>query len=298
MNPASSFSFALSFTLFLIGGMLVATGLELPIFDADSDDGTLDPFFSGYSGNFSIESSDSEFIGISVYVIGTYQDSDSNGLWDLCESSEIIVWNTANEKPETFVHENNTFFPLCNPGFENNGSFNELPMISIGSICSEYSNPDSEICEDGTYTIESPIFMRLVLDTDQKTSFLKSLIDMFLSGIRNGYSLLCGSIFFFILGYVVSYFSNDEVELKTKKREKPIAEWRAYGLTQTERGRDGLPKAFSRHVQSKELFSKPRKGNVRGGVHKSGGLYLDGWTEADSDKEYKKKVEDRRGRRG
>jgi len=298
MNPASTFSYALGFTLLLIGGMLIATGSELPIFNPESDDGTLDPFFSGYSGNFSIESSDSEFIGISVFMIGTYQDSDSNGFWDLCENSEIIVWNEVNEKPETSAHENNTFFPLCDPGFENNGSFNELPMISIGSICNDYSNPDSEICSDGTYAIDSPVFMRLVLDLDPKTSFLGSLIDLLISGIRNGYSLICGSIFLFIIGSTISYFSNDEVELKTKKKEKPMAEWRAYGLSQTERGRDGLPKAYSRHVKSKNVFSKQKRGNVRGGVHKSGGLYLDGWTEDDSDKEYKKKVEDRRGRRG
>ena len=55
-----------------------------------------------------------------------------------------------------------------------------------------------------------------------------------------------------------------------------------------------MPKAFSRHSEKKDLFRKPRKGNVIGGVHKSGGLYLEGWKSEDSDAEYKKKVEDRR----
>lgn len=37
-----------------------------------------------------------------------------------------------------------------------------------------------------------------------------------------------------------------------------------------------MPKAFSRHSERKDIFRKPRKGNVIGGVHKSGGLYLEG----------------------
>ncbi|MGB0832533.1 MAG: hypothetical protein ACPGRV_01915, partial [Candidatus Thalassarchaeaceae archaeon] len=54
--------------------------------------------------------------------------------------------------------------------------------------------------------------------------------------------------------------------------------------------------AFSRHSERKDIFRKPRKGNVIGGVHKSGGLYLGGWKSEDSDAAYKKKVEDRRGK--
>ena len=79
-----------------------------------------------------------------------------------------------------------------------------------------------------------------------------------------------------------------------KKRSGPTAEWRAYSLSGQERGDDGMPKAFSRHSERKDLFRKPRTGNVVGGVHKSGGLYLEGWKAEDSDAEYKKKVEDRR----
>ncbi len=74
-----------------------------------------------------------------------------------------------------------------------------------------------------------------------------------------------------------------------KTSDGPPAEWRAYSLMGQERGGDGMPKAFSRHSEKKDLFRKPKKGNVRGGVHKSGGLYLDGWTDADSDAAYKKK---------
>jgi hypothetical protein len=55
-----------------------------------------------------------------------------------------------------------------------------------------------------------------------------------------------------------------------------------------------MAKAFSRHKGTRDLYRKPRKGNTRGGVHKTGGLYLDGWTAADSDAEYQKKVENRR----
>ena len=72
--------------------------------------------------------------------------------------------------------------------------------------------------------------------------------------------------------------------------------WRAYSLSGQERGDDGLPKAFTRHSEKKDIYRKPRKGNRRGGVHKTGGLHLGGWTEEDSNKEYKKKVEDRRER--
>jgi len=89
---------------------------------------------------------------------------------------------------------------------------------------------------------------------------------------------------------------SNEVEVSITKKDGSKAEWRAYALSQTERGNDGLPKAFSRHKGTRDLYSKPKKGNVRGGVHKTGGLHLSGWTSEDSDKEYKKKVEDRRDR--
>ena len=42
------------------------------------------------------------------------------------------------------------------------------------------------------------------------------------------------------------------------------------------------------------MTAKSRKGNMRGGGHKGGGLFLGGWTEEVSNAEYKKKVEDRR----
>jgi len=298
MNPATSILYALSFTSLFIGSMLIGTGSELPIPIPDSSDDSLEPFFSGNSGNFSIDSSDSDFLSVSVFIIGSYQDSDSNGLWDLCESSNILVWNEADGKPDSYGHENNTFYPLCEPGFEMNGSFNTLPMINIGAICQDPSKPDLETCRDGIYTFESTVFMRLVLNSNQETSLFATLIDAVISGLRTGYSILCGAIFFFALGLTVSFFSNENVEPREKKSKQPLAVWKAYSLSQAERGKDGLPKAFSRHVKSEKVFRKQRKGNTRGGVHKSGGLFLDGWTEEDSDEEYQRKVANRRGRRG
>ena len=115
--------------------------------------------------------------------------------------------------------------------------------------------------------------------------------------MSTGRTLLCSSIPLLFLGLISSLLlSDEEDEAPKKKRGGPTAEWRAYSLSGQERGGDGRPKAFSRHSEKKDIYRKPIKGNVRGGVHKSGGLYLDGWTDADSDAAYKKKVENRRNR--
>ena len=89
----------------------------------------------------------------------------------------------------------------------------------------------------------------------------------------------------------LSYAKRKTEELGITKSEANKAEWRAYSLSGQERGDDGLPKAFTRHSEKKDIYRKPRKGNRRGGVHKTGGLHLGGWTEEDSNREYKKKVE-------
>ena len=122
------------------------------------------------------------------------------------------------------------------------------------------------------------------------------MIEWFLNGLETGRSLLCGSILLMLVGIMINFLLGEEITLDVTKGDGNKGEWRAYSLTQTERGDDGLPKAFSRHTGQRDLFRKPRKGNTIGGVHKSGGLYLGGWTEEDSDEEYKKKVEDRRDR--
>ena len=98
----------------------------------------------------------------------------------------------------------------------------------------------------------------------------------------------------FLLAIMLALALPDKQEEPPKKKSGPTAEWRAYSLSGQERGDDGMPKAFSRHSERKDIFRKPRKGNVIGGVHKSGGLYLEGWKSEDSDAAYKKKVEDRR----
>ena len=96
------------------------------------------------------------------------------------------------------------------------------------------------------------------------------------------------------MGAFLGMTIEDEEENSTVKKSGPKAEWRAYALSQSERGADGLPKSFSRHLLARNQDKKPRKGNLRGGVHKGGGLFLGGWTEEDSDQAYKKKVKDKR----
>ena len=128
-------------------------------------------------------------------------------------------------------------------------------------------------------------------------SILSSIVSWIRDGLVSGVSFICGGLMLFLLALMLSIALPDQSEEPpTKKRSGPTAEWRAYSLSGQERGGDGMPKAFSRHSERKDIFRKPRKGNVIGGVHKSGGLYLEGWKSEDSDAAYKKKVEDKRGK--
>ena len=171
-------------------------------------------------------------------------------------------------------------------------------MIYVGQLCYNPNNASSR-CNEGNYTFESNVYVRLSQEfvENEDMSLISRFIDWFIAGLATGRTMLCSSIPLLILGVFSALFlSEDREETPKKTKGGPTAEWRAYSLTGQERGDDGLPKAFSRHSEKKDLFRKPRKGNTRGGVHKTGGLFLEGWTDADSDAAYKKKVEDRRNR--
>ena len=169
-------------------------------------------------------------------------------------------------------------------------------MIYIGQFCFDPNNSSSPNCSDGNYSMESSQYVRISQEFEKPdVSILSSIASWIRDGLVSGVSLICGGVILFLLAMVLAVALPEQSEEPVKKkRSGPTAEWRAYSLSGQERGDDGMPKAFSRHSERKDIFRKPRKGNVIGGVHKSGGLYLEGWKSEDSDAAYKKKVEDRR----
>ncbi len=271
--------------MLFIGVLFLGTGTQIPLFET-GDEEEVEFTFSGTDASLYFEQTPSQSNnGWAVYTYGSYLDEDEDGFWDDCGLVQISLLN---ESGEDF------YSPLCEIS---NQRDDVDEMIYVGHLCFDPTNSSSPRCSDGNYTMESNTFVRLSPEFAEGSGPLLSIIvDWLMNGLATGRTLLCGGFILVLLGLVLGLTLSDEVEVKPTKKTRggPTAEWRAYSLTGQERGDDGLPKAFSRHSEKKDLFRKPRKGNVIGGVHKSGGLYLDGWKAEDSDAEYKKKVEDRR----
>ena len=287
MHPATSATFAISGSLLFIGILFLGTGTPIPLLEPTDDDEGVQFFFSGTETTLLFEQTASgSNNGWAVYTYGLYNDSDGDGLWDDCFSVEISLLN---ESGEDF------HYPVCEVSTQRE---DVADMIYIGQFCSDPNNSSSPRCSDGNYSMESKAYVRISQEFEKPdVSILSSIVSWIRDGLVSGVSFICGGLMLFLLALMLSIALPDKSEEPpTKKRSGPTAEWRAYSLSGQERGGDGMPKAFSRHSERKDIFRKPRKGNVIGGVHKSGGLYLEGWKSEDSDAAYKKKVEDKRGK--
>ena len=287
MHPATSATFAISGSLLFIGILFLGTGTPIPLLEPTDDDEGVQFFFSGTETTLLFEQTASgSNNGWAVYTYGLYNDSDGDGLWDDCFSVEISLLN---ESGEDF------HYPVCEVSTQRE---DVADMIYIGQFCSDPNNSSSPRCSDGNYSMESKAYVRISQEFEKPdVSILSSIVSWIRDGLVSGVSFICGGLMLFSLALMLSIALPDQSEEPpTKKRSGPTAEWRAYSLSGQERGGDGMPKAFSRHSERKDIFRKPRKGNVIGGVHKTGGLYLEGWKSEDSDAAYKKKVEDKRGK--
>jgi len=287
MHPLSNVIFAISGMMIFISILFMGTGTAIPLFDAQ-EEAEVEFVFSGTSTTLNFEQTESKTNnGWAIYSFGQYLDDDGDGYWDDCGVPQISLLNDSDV---------DFFYPQC----DNSTQRKDVPdMIYVGQLCQNPANASSSRCSEGNYTFESNVFVRLSQEFQESddNSLFSRLLDWFVDGLSTGRSILCSAFPLLILGLVSALLLTDEEE-ETQKKTKggPTAEWRAYSLTGQERGDDGLPKAFSRHSEKKDFDRKPRKGNVRGGVHKTGGLFLDGWTDEDSDAAYKKKVQDRRER--
>ena len=296
MHPLANLTLATGVAVFLFSAVLIATGAELPIGESsDSDDSATTFAFQGFSGNLSFNDSGGPAnLGWAVFVFGDYVDLDNDGMWDSCSALEVFVWAEGTEKPADINHQNNTFHPLCKAGFERTELVDQS-LVYAGQVCHHPVNDSLSKCSNGNYSIESDRLVILAEEHEEVPEpFLSSLIELAIRGLRTGYSSMCCSLLILLLGAVLGSVMKEEGEAAVVKTGSgPKAEWRAYSLSQSERGADGLPKSFSRHLLARTTKRKPKKGNIRGGVHKGGGLFLDGWTEEDSTKAYKKKIEDK-----
>ena len=295
MHPLANLTLATGVTVLFFSAVLIATGAELPIGESsDSDDSATTFAFQGFSGNLSFNDSGGPAnLGWAVFVFGDYVDLDNDGMWDSCSALEVFVWAEGTEKPADINHQNNTFHPLCKAGFERTELVDQS-LVYAGQVCHHPVNDSLSKCSSGNYSIESNILVMLTEEHEEVPEpFLSSLIESVIGWLRTGYFSMCCSLLILVLGAVLGSVMQNEEAAVVKTSSGPKAEWRAYSLSQSERGADGLPKSFSRHLLARTTKRKPKKGNIRGGVHKGGGLFLEGWTEEDSDKAYKKKIEDK-----
>ncbi len=312
MHPLTIMNFLIASILLFVGSAFWISGTPVPFFSSDEAVEEIEFEFTGNDGNLTfIETESPSNLGWAVYSYGDYADENFDDYWDKCGEVKISLYSLDLENQSAEYTDSNQsaedtdsnqsaeedleyfYYPQCEKGSER---YDVENMIYIGQLCFNPSNESSPKCSDGNYSFQSSEMVRLSSEEEQiKPS--GGIISWLISGLENGRTLVCGSFALYLVAFLLSIALKEEEQIDfVQSSDGPKAEWRAYALSQTERAADGLPKAFSRHKVKRELFGKPRKGNVRGGVHKTGGLFLDGWTSEDSDAEYKKKVKDRRER--
>jgi len=298
MHPAGKLIIVIGIFGFFGSIAMIIFDFEIPIGDEEEAIEKEEPIFdfSGQIGNITLKSENEvNLLGWRLYVLGNYIDTDNNSKWDSCEDLEVFVWIQGTDKPEEYDAQENLFDPTCEVN-NTRQDLSDFALVYSGNICFDSSN-SSSMCNDGNYSVESNSFIRIVRE-EQMLESPKSFSEKILDYLSKGYVSLCISPLLILIGFVIGISFDDEENNKKspKLTSGPQAEWRAYSLAQSERGSDGLAKSFGRHLRTRkrQMTGKTRKGNIRGGVHKGGGLFLGGWTEEDSNEAYKKKVEDRR----
>ncbi len=299
MHPAGRLFIVLGIIMLSVSVAIILFDIDISLEDSEQSKVEENPNFefSGQIGNITFDSeNDEDILGWRLYVLGNYIDSDNNSKWDSCQDLELFIWIQGTEKPVKSDETMNIFYPTCEVN-NTRQDLSDFALVYSGDICFTSSNYSSSTCSDGNYSLESNSYVRLVKEEkiiEPEKSISQKIIDYLVSG----YVTLCISPILMLLGLLIGISLEEETKNKGPKVSKgpTTAEWRAYSLAQSERGSDGLAKSFGRHLRTRkrQMTGKSRKGNIRGGVHKGGGLFLGGWTEEDSNAEYKKKVEDRR----
>jgi len=217
--------------MIFVGILFMGTGTPIPFFDSQEEN-EIEFSFSGQSTSLHFEPSESPSNnGWAVYSFGQYSDEDEDGIWDDCGIVEISLSDNS---------EGDFFYLQC----DNSTQREEIAdMIYVGQMCFDPTNESSPRCNEGNYSLESNVYVKLVQEfgQDDDQPLFSRILEWLVDGLATGRTILCSSFPLLILSIFLSFtLSDEEAEPPTRLSSATTAEWRAYSLSGIPRRRKFL----------------------------------------------------------
>lgn len=209
----------------IIGGIFSLIGIIAFMFGVsqidDLDDGLDDFAIEGkQNGNITIEDlEDDGDLGVTFWVEGMYVDNDENGIWDVCDNTNVTV--TA--KPEIIEkwavdaesldgefyfevnYEQNGNTSNCNAVGENkDNSRQDKGLVKIGRAC--YG------CTTGNFAFEANQSVWVTYDDELLRQFGDEALDVGIGFMVGCGTLACG-LFLLVIGAILAITKKDQAEL-------------------------------------------------------------------------------------
>ena len=203
MHTVGKVFMAIGLVILIVGGILLAVGsnnIDEGVESLEEDEWALEGVTAG---TVEIIDDDGEGeIGFTIFIKGTYEDSNDDGVWDFCEgfdqSEEQTDFTTTHSEDTT-----NSFVYACSSDWDWEVERQEGSkiLVKIGDSASEYTNGTATVtCASACWVqYDDEVLDDVLADIGQAAGGV-------LQGLGGGMLLCCGGVllvFGLILGLVV-----------------------------------------------------------------------------------------------
>ena len=135
-------------------------------------------------------------LGFSFWIKSNFTDSDSNGLWDDCETFNASVKGPDGNKTEKYI-------PLCE---NRNDEFKDIGLMKVGEACRSVETEDTDFtlpikCRDGEYVITTNSEAQIRYDDE-------ALGEVIVRGLLTVAGCCCGTLIV-LLGIILAFTMDD-----------------------------------------------------------------------------------------
>jgi len=201
MHTVGKVFMAIGLVILIVGGILLAVGsnnIDEGVESLEEDEWALEGVTAG---TVEIIDDDGEGeIGFTIFIKGTYEDSNDDGVWDFCEgfdqSEEQTDFTTTHSEDTT-----NSFVYACSSDWEVERQEGSKILVKIGDSAYEYTNGTATVtCASACWVqYDDKVLDDVLADIGQAAGGV-------LQGLGGGILLCCGGVFLvfgLILGLAV-----------------------------------------------------------------------------------------------
>jgi len=211
MHISSKIMIGLSLVMLVLGVVIIALGVGKGVDDFSELEYYEFSIENATSGTIEIEDNDGQGdIGVTFWVEGEYVDEDVNGIWDVCDNTNITItqhpevntdWGEENVTLGGFYYEVYDYFEGCEADEENqNHDLERRGYVKIGRACLA--------CYSGTLEFESNATVSVTYD-DPWLEQLGEAFGAMIGGPIVGSLCLCCSGLFGLIGIILALTLKD-----------------------------------------------------------------------------------------